>query len=86
MKWTLVSELSLERLRMNLEAEYHFFFFFAAFLPFFGAAAFFFAFFFAALGWDAFVAFFAFGPMPTQLSTVSTTFLILLFFLAMFTP
>jgi hypothetical protein len=34
------------------------------------------------LGWDAFVAFFAFGRMPTQLSTVSTTSLILPFYLA----
>ena len=67
---------------MNLEAKNHFFFFFATFLPFFGAAASFFVF-FAALG---FVPFVAFGPIPTQLSTVSTASLILLFFFAMFAP
>lgn len=62
----------------------HFDFFFAAFLVFGGAAAlafFFFAPFVADLGAFFFVAF---GPIPTQLSTVSTTFLILLFFFAIY--
>jgi len=56
---------------------------------FFFLAAFFFPFFFVFLGAAAFFAvffFLAFGPMPTQPSTVSTTFLIVLFFFAMFTP
>ena len=56
-----------------------FLFFVTAFLPFL-----------AVLGVDFFAAFFvavffrAFGPMPTQLSTVSTTSLILLFFFAIY--